>query len=346
MAGKPNGQHVSDEDVAGGAIVLTETLAAPEVLAVDAQARGEIDVQIATAKRFPRDITRFLKQAETLATISDDIAASCFYKLKRAGKDIEGPSVRFAEIVATAWGNIRIDARTVNEDARFVYAEGVAWDLERNNAIRFGTRRRITTKNGERYSDDMIATTANAAAAIALRNCVFRVVPKAFWEPIYEKAKEVAVGSAETLGARRQKMLDHFQRKYTVGADRLCAYLGVEGVEGIHLKHVEDLRGLATALKDGDAKVDDVFPTLSKTPEGAKATTSDEIQKLLEELPQAVRATAEVAFDELHKSSGQRLVLLRQHRGKPEALDRVLRDAMQAQATSAPAESAAPGGDA
>lgn len=331
---KPNGQHVSDEDT----LVLTEALAAPEVLAADSQSRGEIDVQIATAKRFPRDIARFLRQAETLATISDDIAASCFYKLKRSGKDIEGPSVRFAEIVATAWGNIRVDARTVNEDARFVYAEGVAWDLERNNAIRFGTRRRITTRNGERYSDDMIATTANAAAAIALRNCVFRVVPKAFWEPIYEKAKEVAVGNAETLATRRQKLIDYFQRKHNIGADRVCGYLGVDGVESIHLKHVEDLRGLATALKDGDAKVEDVFPSLNVTPAGAKPTTDDEITRLLDELPEAVKAAAMIAFEELNKSAGQRLVLLRQHRGKPEDLDRVLREAMQAQAVPAEPE--------
>lgn len=321
-----NGLHVPDEAM----IVLTpatEVLPA-ELTQHDTQTRGEIDIQIATAKRFPRDITRFIKSAETLATISDDIAASCYYKLKRAGKDVEGPSVRFAEIIATCWGNVRIDARTVGEDARFVYAEGVAWDLERNSAIRFGTRRRITTKNGDKYSDDMIAQTANAAAAIALRNCVFRVVPKAFWEPVYEKAKEVAVGSAETLDARRRKLVDYFQRKHNVGADRLCAYLGVEGIEGIGLKHVEDLRGLATALKDGDAKVEDTFPILSQTPTGMKATTDDEIERLIAALPDDVKATAMVAFDAIGMSSGQRLVLLRQHKDHPETLDSILRAQM------------------
>lgn len=328
--------HLADEDV----IVLTpvEPSTALAETHQEIQTRGEVDMQISTAKRYPRDITRFLKQAETLATISDDIAASCFYKLKRSGKDIEGPSVRFAEIVATAWGNIRIDARTVNEDARFVYAEGVAWDLERNNAIRFGTRRRITTKNGDRYSDDMIATTANAAAAIALRNCVFRVVPKAFWEPVYEKAKEVAVGNAETLAARRQKMVDHYQRKHQVGADRLCSYLGVEGVESIGLKHVEDLRGLATALKDGDAKVEDTFPILSQTPTGMKATTDDEIERLIAALPEDVKATAMVAFDAIGMSSGQRLVLLRQHKDHPETLDSILKAQMPKDAPESGAE--------
>lgn len=329
-------QHLSDDDV----IVLTpvEPSVALAETHQELQTRGEVDMQISTAKRYPRDITRFLKQAETLATISDDIAASCFYKLKRSGKDIEGPSVRFAEIVATAWGNIRIDARTVNEDARFVYAEGVAWDLERNNAIRFGTRRRITNRNGDRFSDDMIATTANAAAAIALRNCVFRVVPKAFWEPVYEKAKEVAVGNAETLAARRQKMVDHYQRKHQVGADRLCSYLGVDGIESIGLKHVEDLRGLATALKDGDAKVEDTFPILSQTPTGMRATTDDEIDRLIAALPDDVKATVNVAFDAIGMSSGQRLVLLRQHKDHPETLDSILRAQMPKDAPEGGAE--------
>jgi hypothetical protein len=237
-----------------------QVLDAPQITgALESITRGEIDIQIATAKRYPRDITVFMKKAETLATMNDDIAAACFYKVPRDGKKIEGPSVRFAEIIAATWGHMRIDARTVNEDERFVYAQGVAWDVQENVAIRFETRRRITNRRGERYNDDMIATTANAAAAIGLRNAVFRVIPKAFWEPIYERAKAVAIGTQETLGERRQKMLAYFVQKVGVTEDRLFAYLGVTGVDGITLQHVEDLRGLATALKDGDTKIDAVF---------------------------------------------------------------------------------------
>ncbi|MFN8826683.1 MAG: hypothetical protein ACK501_17070, partial [Planctomycetota bacterium] len=46
--------------------------------------------------------------------------------------------------------------------------------------------RRITGKNGRRYSSDMIGVTGNAACSIALRNAVFRGIPRAFWIDIYD----------------------------------------------------------------------------------------------------------------------------------------------------------------
>lgn len=267
-----NTQTPQDEPAVETALSVTESF-------TTSQTRGEIDVQISTAHRYPRDITRFLKQAETLSTLNDEIAGSCFYKLKRQSRDggdkaIEGPSVRFAEIVAATWGHLRVDARTINEDDRFVYAQGVAWDLQSNVAIRFETRRRITDRNGRRYSDDMIAVTANAAAAIALRNAIFRVVPKAFWETVYQQAKAVAVGTAKTLGERRQKLLDYFTQKLGVAIEKVFAYLEVTGLDDITLAHLEDLRGLATAIKDGDTTIDAAFGPEVKPAAAKKASAN------------------------------------------------------------------------
>jgi hypothetical protein len=68
----------------------------------------EIDIQIATAHRYPRDIEQFRREALSIAIADEDTAASCFYKLPRKKKDeatgewiqtyIEGPGVRLAEI--------------------------------------------------------------------------------------------------------------------------------------------------------------------------------------------------------------------------------------------------------
>jgi len=247
----------------------------------EAQTRGEIDVQISTARRYPRDITRFLKTAESLATLNDDIAGSCFYKLKRKEKDggtklIEGPSVRFAEIIAATWGHLRVDTRVTHEDDRYVYAQGTAWDLQTNVAIRFETRRRVTGRDGRRYSDDMIAVTANAAAAIGLRNVVFRVVPKAFWDVVYQRAKAVSIGDAKTLAARRQKLLDYFVQKVGVSLERVFAYLEVSGVEDISLEQLEDLHGLATAIKEGDTSIDEAFPPSEKKKTNGDKKKTDE----------------------------------------------------------------------
>ena len=73
--------------------------------------RSEIDIQISTAKQYPRDLSSVLKNIRDYATIDAETAADCFYALKRGqGNDasvIEGLSVRMAEIFASSWGNYR-----------------------------------------------------------------------------------------------------------------------------------------------------------------------------------------------------------------------------------------------
>ena len=134
--------------------------------------RSEIDMQISTAKKWPRSIKRFRDEALQMVTLNDQIAAECIYSLPRDGKVVEGPSARFGEIAASAWGNCRAGARVVSDQGDFVTAQGVFHDLERNVAITYEVQRRITGKNGRRYSADMIGVTGNAASSIALRSAI------------------------------------------------------------------------------------------------------------------------------------------------------------------------------
>lgn len=224
---------------------------------------GEVDMQIATAKRYPRSITSFKKTALAMATLDEETAEACFYALPRDGKTVEGPSARLAEICASAWGNMRIEARQVGEDDRFVTARGTAWDLEANVAIAYEVKRRITTsakkdKPAKKYTDDMVGVTSNAASSIALRNAVFKVIPAAFWKPIYFACRQAAVGDVQTLANRRASMLAHFQ-KMGVTEAQVLGVLGVPGVEDITLDHMATLKGLATALRDGETTVEEAF---------------------------------------------------------------------------------------
>src|SRR3954464_1853056 len=134
----------------------------------------EIGREIATAKRFPRSVTTFMRRAKEMATLTPEIAASCIYALPRKEngrqKNIEGPSARLAEICASAWGNLRAEGKVLGNDDQFVTARGTAWDVESNVAIAYEVKRRITTSKGDRYGADMIGVTGNAAASIALRN--------------------------------------------------------------------------------------------------------------------------------------------------------------------------------
>lgn len=253
---------------------------------VESQTRGEIDVQIATAKRFPRSIKRFVGKATELATLDDDTAASCFYTLPRDGKNIEGPSARLAEIVAASWGNIRAEAHVVSTDGNFVTVRGVCWDLENNVAVSTETQRRITNKQGRRFSDDMIVVTSNAACSIALRNAIFKVVPMALVRPVYAQARLVAIGNAATLSDRRQKMVTYFS-KMGVRPEQVCEKLGRAGVEDITLDDLATMLGISTAIKEGDTTVDEQFPTATAGKPAEKKSKGDELADSLGEQSQA-----------------------------------------------------------
>lgn len=241
---------------------------------LEALARGEIDVQIRTAKAFPRSIKRFINEATDMACLDEATAESCMYALPRGGKSIQGPSARLAEIVASAWGNCRAGARVVSEQDSFVVAQGVFYDLERNVAITFESRRRITDKNGFRYNDDMIGVTANAACSIALRNAVFKGMPKAFWGPVYDAAKKTAIGDAKSLAAKRDEIVAYFG-KMGVTLDRILASVGKPSLEDIGAEELVTLKGAASAIKEGEFSIEQAFPALQSDEEighGSKAS--------------------------------------------------------------------------
>lgn len=236
----------------------------------DVVSRAEIDMQVATAHKYPRSIKRFRDEAYQMVTLNEGIAESCIYALPRDGKVIEGPSARFAEVVASAWGNCRAGARVVNDQGEFVTAQGVFHDLERNVAITYEVQRRITDKNGRRYKPDMIGVTANAACSVALRNAILKGVPKAFWDDMYQAARKTVMGDVQTLANRRASAIKAFQ-SFGINEAQILAKLEVTGVEDITLEHLVTLRGLLTAIKEGDTTPEQAFSAETESaPAGPK----------------------------------------------------------------------------
>ena len=253
---------------------------APDAGVMTAISRAELDSQITTARAYPRSVRKFIDECMEMACLNEEIAEACIYALPRGGKSIEGPSARLAEIVTSAWGNCRAGARVVEEGREFITAQGVFHDLERNVQITIEVRRRITNKYGKRFDSDMIGVTGNAACSIALRNAVFKGISKAFWEPIYKAARRAAVGDAKTLASKRADALAYLQKRGAT-EEQVLATLDVKGVEDIGLDELVVLKGLATAIKEGDTTVEQAFAPPEKPPEatGGAKSASDAIKK-------------------------------------------------------------------
>lgn len=224
---------------------------------------SEIDIQISTAKRYPRVIEESLNRIVALATVNPRTANDCFYSLRRNGANggtaIEGPSIRLAEIVAASWGNLRVASQIIGNDGKFITARGVCHDLETNVAVASEVRRRITDSKGKTYNDDMQVVTGNAAGAIAFRNAVFKVVPKAVISNAIAEIKEALITDTQKdLEEIKSKMFSVFAKK-GVTKDMILSYFELEKDEYITAEHVTELRTTFTAIKEGQATAEDLF---------------------------------------------------------------------------------------
>lgn len=220
--------------------------------------KAEIDTQIATAKAFPRSVTQFQQKALSMATINEDIAASCTYALPRGGKSIEGPSVRLAEIVVAAYTNIRAGSMVISNDGKTITARGTCHDLENNVAAQVEVKRRITDRNGKTFNEDMQTLAGNAACAVAYRNAVYKVIPTALINGVWEETKRVARGTAATLATRREKAVEYF-KSLGVTEKQLCDVLEVEKIGDIDLDKLEVLTGMKSSIKNGETTVKSLF---------------------------------------------------------------------------------------
>jgi hypothetical protein len=230
--------------------------------------KASIDMQIATAKRFPRSIATFQKRSIECACIDEDTAASCLYR-RPVGKDkggeeiyVEGMSIRLAEIVGANYGNLRVGARIISKSEREVVAQGVAHDLETNFYSSSEVIESTVDKYGKPFSERMRVVVAKAALAKARRDATFQVVPRAMAIPVQAAIKSLLFGKTESLSMWRERIAAWIK---VLGIDerRVFAAVGVSGLADMVKEHVEQLLGIKTALQNGDATLDEAFPELT-----------------------------------------------------------------------------------
>lgn len=251
-----------------------------QLMQSDLLEKAAIDTQVATAKAYPRNISKVRINSIALATMNEDVARSCSYALPRGGKPITGPSVHLARILAQQYGNIRAESRIVETTESHVISRGMAIDLESNYAVCFEVRRSIKGKYG-RFNDDMITVTQNAANAIAFRNAVLAIIPKGLVDETYKAAQQFITGdlSDETkMIARRKKAVDFFLSEYGITEEEVIKLCGRETINQIRVNEIALLLGFQQSLKDGDTTVAEI----TKSIRSAKEDVSDKKKEMKE----------------------------------------------------------------
>lgn len=205
------------------------------------------------ARESKRDIPNILQEIETLATLSNDVALSCFYVVfsKEDNKPYIGISVRFAELIASTWGNIHTGAKVTANNGTNLTVQGFVHDFEKNAVFTVEVQRYIGKLSPER-----IIQATNAASSIAFRNAIFKAIPAAVTYTITNNIKKYITENING-GSVVKDVLNYFKSK-KIGESDLSKLIGNE-IEDITPEQLFLLIGLRNAIEEGDTTVAEIF---------------------------------------------------------------------------------------
>ena len=206
------------------------------------------------AKENKRDIPTILKEIQALATLSNEVALSCFYVVfnKEDNKPFVGISVRFAELIASCWGNIHTGAKITKNNGMSVVVQGFVHDFEKNAVFTVEVQRSIGKLSAERA---MQAT--NAASSIAFRNAIFKAIPAAITNTVAQNIKKYI---AEDIDGNSiiKDVSTYFESKGIKPSD-IEKLLGDSFMKDIDSEKLFLLIGLKNAIEEGDTTIAELF---------------------------------------------------------------------------------------
>lgn len=232
------------------------------VAAMTEQKRAESEVNAAAviAKRFPRD------EAESARKILNacqrpTLANSAIYTYARGGTNITGPSIRLAEAMAMAWGNIRYGMRELSNTNGVSEVEAYAIDLETNTEVakQFTVPHVRHTKQGKTLLTDprdIYELVANNGAR-RTRACILAIIPGDITEAAVEQCEQTSRAKADTSPVGIKRMLEVFE-PFGVGKAQIEKRIQ-RNIDAITAAQMVDLGKVRNSLKDGMSAPGDWF---------------------------------------------------------------------------------------
>lgn len=231
--------------------------------ATSAREVAEVQAAMAIAKRFPRDQRDAMDRILNMCT-RPSLAESALYSYSRSGSDITGPSIRLAEAMAQAWGNMQFGIRELSQDGGSSTVEAFAWDIETNTRqtkVFQVTHVRHTRTGTKALTDprDIYENVANNGAR-RLRACILGVIPGDVTEAAVRQSEETLKASADTSPAGIKKIEDAFA---TMNVTREQLEKKIQSrLDAIRPAQVVSLKKIYASLRDGMSKPGDWFESV------------------------------------------------------------------------------------
>lgn len=189
------------------------------------------------------------------------LANAAIYTYARGGTDITGPSIRLAEAMAQAWGNMQFGIREIEQRNGESTVQAYAWDVETN------TRREVTFQvqhvrrarnENKALTDprDIYEMVANNGAR-RLRACILAIIPGDVTEAALNQCEVTMKAAADTTPEAIKKLLDAFT---AIGITKAQIEKRIQRhIDAIQPAQIVGLRKIFASLKDGMSVVGDWF---------------------------------------------------------------------------------------
>lgn len=221
---------------------------------------SEVQGMMTVAKRFPRNEQEAIDRI-MLACQRPGLAETAIYSYVKGGTEITGPSIRLAEAIAQAWGNIAFGVRELEQKSGESIIESFALDMETNvRQVKVFTVKHIRhTKQGSYSLDDpreIYEMTANQGAR-RLRSCILGIIPGDIVEAAVDECEKTMKAKADTGPEATKKLLEAFAG-LSVTKDQIEKRIQ-RRIDAITAAQIVSLRKIYNSLKDGMSTPPDWF---------------------------------------------------------------------------------------
>lgn len=229
-----------------------------------AKAIQEVQAQVVSAKKFPRNIGLVYDEIINACKIKS-LASVAEYLLPIGGRSITGPSVRIAEVVLQFYGNCEMSTKIIEDHDNHGIYESAFIDYEKNikKSIKYKiTYTRYSRKGGHKKLEDHsdIKRAINRIAALHERDCLFKCVPKYIIDDALTQCRKTLQSSGETLPEIIKSMTQKFNSLITGKVTREDLEKRLKHpVEEMSLEEITEYGKIYNSLCEGASKKRDWF---------------------------------------------------------------------------------------
>ena len=221
---------------------------------------ARVQAQLVYAASRPRDEQRAVDRMLT-AFQRPSLASKALYQYARGGSEVSGLSIRAAEAMAMAWGNMDFGLREWEQKQGESTVEAYAWDLETNvrRAVTVRVPHYRDTRQGRKRledSRDIYELVANQGAR-RVRACILAVLPRDIQEAVETQVAETMKATFEITPESRKAWLEAFGR---LGVTKAMLEARIQRrFDSITPAQMMGLANIYNSIKDGIARVEDFF---------------------------------------------------------------------------------------